>query len=178
LSRGAVVALAAAFLLGGCGTSGDSQAQRQVFVTYLARVEPIRLGVNKLLGKADPTLSAYKDHRLAPRAAQRRMDALERRFAIYATRIAAVPVVPTAMRVAQQAYAHTYVLEDAYLSSLAAALPERQFDALPRTQSQQRATIIGWRIRLELTARRLGVRLPADIQVAGRGEIAPSPTGS
>jgi len=172
------VALAAALLLGGCGTSGDSQAQRQVFVTYLARVEPIRLGVNKLLGRADPTLSAYNDRRLAPRAAQRRMDALERRFAIYATRIAAVPVVPRAMRVAQQAYAHTYVLEDAYLSSLAAALPEHQFDALPRTQSQQRATIIGWRIRLELTAKRLGVRLPADIQVAGRGEIAPSPTGS
>jgi hypothetical protein len=177
LIRGVLAALAAAALLGGCGTGARNQAQRQAFVKYLARVEPIRLGVNRLLGTADPTLSAYRDHRMAARTAQRRMNALESRFAIYEKRIAAVPA-PTAMRVAQRAYAHTYVLEDAYLSSLAAAMPERQFEALPRTQGRQRATIIGWRIRLELTAKRLGVRLPSDIQAAGRGEIAPSPTGS
>jgi hypothetical protein len=177
LSRGVLVVLAAAILVGGCGASPENQAQRHAFVKYLARVEPIRLRVNRLLGKADPTLSAYRDRRLAARSAQHRIDALERRFAIYEKRIAAVPA-PSAIRVAQRAYAHTYVLEDAYLSSLAAAMPARQFDALPRTQGRQRATIIGWRIRLELTAKRLGVHLPADVQAAGRGEIAPSPTGS
>ena len=54
----------------------------------------------------------------------------------------------------------------------------RSFDELPRTQSQQRAAIIGWRIQLEVEAHGLGLRLPADLQAAGRGEIAPSPTGS
>jgi hypothetical protein len=70
------------------------------------------------------------------------------------------------------------VLEDAYLSALAAALPERRFDDLPHTQNRQRAAIVGWRIQLEVLAQRLGVRLPADLQAAGRGEIAPSPSGS
>jgi hypothetical protein len=69
------------------------------------------------------------------------------------------------------------VLEDSYLSALAAALPEREFDDLPDTQARQRAAITGWRIRLEVVAHRLGIRLPMDIQAAGRGEIAPSPVG-
>jgi len=105
------------------------------------------------------------------------MNALERRFAVYARRIAAVEPVPASLRSAGRAYAHTYVLEDSYLSALAAALPKREFDGLPDTQAQQRAAIIGWRIRLEVVARRLGIRLPRDIQAAGRGEIAPSPLG-
>jgi hypothetical protein len=105
------------------------------------------------------------------------MDALERRFAVYARRIAAVGQVPASLRAAARAYAHTYVLEDSYLSALAAALPEREFDGLPNTQARQRAAIIGWRIRLEVVARRLGIGLPGDLQVAGRGEIAPSPLG-
>ena len=57
------------------------------------------------------------------------------------------------------------------------ALPDRDFEALPATQSRQRAAIIAWRIRLEVVAGRLGMRLPADLEVAGRGEIAPSPLG-
>jgi hypothetical protein len=105
------------------------------------------------------------------------MDALERRFAAYARRIAAMGPVPTPLRAAGGAYAHTYVLEDSYLSALAAALPEREFGALPTTQARQRAAITGWRVRLEVVARRLGIRLPKDIQRAGRGEIAPSPLG-
>lgn len=175
----ALAALAAAFLVGGCGSGVNGQRhQRQLFATYLAQVEPIRLGVNRLLDEADPILSAYGDHHLASSVANRRMNDLERRFASYAERIATVRVAPAGMRAAQRAYAHTYVLEDGYLSALAAALPGREFDALPDTQSQQRDTITGWRIQLELTAKRLGIRLPADIQAAGRGEIAPSPTGS
>jgi hypothetical protein len=106
------------------------------------------------------------------------MERLERRFAVYAVRIAEVGRVPAALRSAHRAYAHTYVLEDAYLSALAAALPEREFDRLPDTQNRQRGAIVAWRIRLEVLAGRLGVRLPADLQAAGRGEIAPSPAGS
>jgi hypothetical protein len=69
------------------------------------------------------------------------------------------------------------VLEDAYLRALVAALPRRDFGSLPRTQDAQRAAIVAWRHRLEAVAERIGVRLPADIQIAGRGEIAPSPFG-
>lgn len=143
----------------------------------MARVEPIRLRVNHLLDGADPVLSAYAERRLGAHPAQRRIDALERSFAADAVRIAEVRA-PASLRALQRSYAHTYVLEDAYLSALAAALPQRSFDELPNTQSRQRAAITGWRIGLEAEAERLGARLPADLQAAGRGEIAPSPSGS
>lgn len=176
------LAVAAALLaLTGCGSSSssssDSASARHSVEAYLSRVEPIRLGVNRLLERADPILTAYRDHRISPSRASSRMNALERRFAGYARRIAAIHPVPATLRGAGRAYAHTYVLEDAYLSALAAALPDREFDSLPDTQARQRAAIIGWRIRLEVVARRLGIRLPNDIQAAGRGEIAPSPLG-
>ena len=61
---------------------------------------------------------------------------------------------------------------------LAADLPGNDFDNLPDTQNAQRLAIIEWRTQLEVAARAAGVRLPADLQQAGRGEIAPSPTGS
>jgi hypothetical protein len=140
-------------------------------------VEPIRLGVNRLLDRADPILSAYHEHRLGPNGAQEGMAALERRFAAYAVKIAALRPLPPALRAVHRAYAHTYVLEDSYLSALSAAIPERDFADLPDTQARQRAAIIAWRIRLQVVADRAGARLPADIQVAGRGEIAPSPVG-
>jgi hypothetical protein len=174
------LALAATLVVAGCGSSGhgEPRSERGSLQAYLHQVEPIRLQVNRLLDRADPILSAYRTHRLTAVAAQRRMSALERRFAAYAVRIAAVRDVPAALRSAQRSYAHTFVFEDAYLSALTAALPEREFDDLPDTQSQQRAAIIAWRIQLELLAERLGVGLPADLQAAGRGEIAPSPGGS
>ena len=175
------LAVAAALLaLTGCGggsSNSDSASARHSVEAYLSRVEPIRLAVNRLLERADPILTAYRDHRISPSRASSRMNALERRFAGYARRIAAIHPVPATLRGAGRAYAHTYVLEDAYLSALAAALPDREFDSLPDTQARQRAAIIGWRIRLEVVARRLGIRLPNDIQAAGRGEIAPSPLG-
>jgi hypothetical protein len=136
------------------------------------------LQVNRLLDRADPTLSALSDHRLPAAVAQRRLGRLERRFAADAVKIAAVGTAPEPLRAAQRAYAHTYVLEDSYLSALVAALPDRSFDELPDTQGAQRAAITAWRIQLEVQARHLGLRLPADLQAAGRGEIAPSPTGS
>jgi len=85
--------------------------------------------------------------------------------------------VPSRLAAAQRAYAHTYDLEDAYLRALVAAIPGRDFDSLPRTAEAQRRAIVIWRRRLEGEAERAGVILPQDIEVAGRGEIAPSPLG-
>jgi hypothetical protein len=172
--------LAGALLLTGCGGGerGEPHSARVPLRAYLAEVEPIRLGVNHLLDGADPILSAYRVGRIAPAVAERRMAALERRFAAYAVEIAAVRRVPEALGAAQRSYAHTFVLEDSYLSALTATLPDREFDDLPDTQSGQRAAIVAWRIQLEVLADRLGVTLPADLQAAGRGEIAPSPGGS
>jgi hypothetical protein len=168
--------------LAGAGCGGDSGADpssaHEAFAAYVAQVEPIRLAVNRLLDRADPILSSYDDHRLGPGEAQERMEELERRFAAYAVKIAALRPVPSSVREAQRAYAHTYVFEDSYLSALAEAIPERDFEDLPDTQDRQRAAITAWRIRLQVVADRLGVRLPRDIQAAGRGEIAPSPFGS
>ena len=106
------------------------------------------------------------------------MNSLEGRFAAYTVEINGLQAVPAEVAAAQRAYAHTYILEDAYLSALAAAIPTRRFDDLPKTQDAQRAAIIAWRTRLEVVADRLGLGLPADLQAAGRGEIAPSPLGS
>ncbi len=69
---------------------------------YIARVEPIRLGVNRLLDRADPILSAFQECRLGPRAAQRRFDRLERRFAAFAERIAALRESPVGLRSASR----------------------------------------------------------------------------
>jgi hypothetical protein len=175
----ALVLLAAvAFGVAACGSRSDrSGSAAGELRTYVDRVEPLRLAVNRLLDRADPILEAYREHRIGPRAAQRRFGRLERTFADYAARVAAIHPIPDDIRAAAAAYAHTYVLEDSYLSALTAALPDRAFDELPQTADRQRAAIIAWRIRLEVLARRLGVHLPADLQRAGRGEIAPSPVG-
>jgi hypothetical protein len=172
--------LAAVLSSAGCG--GDSADRgtpsRSALVDYVQRVEPIRLAVNRLLDRADPILEAYRRHRLSPKEAGRRFDRLERRFAGYTERIAAVEPKNAQLARLHRPYAHTYVLEDAYLSALAAALPAQRFDHLPDTQARQRAAIIEWRTRLTLLAARTGARLPPDLQQAGRGEIAPSPGGS
>lgn len=177
MSRRALALGAVALTVAGCG-SGTSPSPRDELAAYVSRVEPIRLEVNRLLDRADPTLSALSDRRLPTAVAQRRLGRLEQRFAADAVKIAAVGPVPEALHAAHRAYAHTYVLEDSYLSALVAALPDRSFGELPDTQSAQRAAITAWRIQLEVQAHRLGLRLPADLQAAGRGEIAPSPTGS
>jgi hypothetical protein len=174
-----VVAIAAP---AGCGSSSDGghpgTLKARALQRYLAQVEPIRLAVNRLLDRADPILSRYARRQLSAADAQRRMSSLERRFAAYTVRIDGLRPVPGELAAVQRAYAHTYVLEDAYLSALVAAIPSRDFDELPETQDAQRAAIVAWRVRLEVTANRLGVRLAADLQRAGRGEIAPSPLGS
>jgi hypothetical protein len=172
--------IVATLTLAGCGGESADRGtpSRQALVSYVQRVEPIRLAVNRLLDRADPILEGYRSHRVSPMEAGRRFDRLERRFAGYTERIAAIE--PTNAHLAQlhRPYAYTYVLEDAYLSALAAALPAQRFDHLPDTQARQRAAIIDWRTRLTLLAARTGAHLPADLQRAGRGEIAPSPGGS
>jgi hypothetical protein len=176
--RRLVVALAAgALLLAGCGSDTSNEDRRQALESYVAAVQPIRLGINELLDRADPILEGYRDGDLSAAQAARRMGRLEHGVADYAVKIAEVEPVPDEMRTAQDAYAHTFVLQDTYLSALTAALPDRAFDDLPHFQNEQRAAIIAWRTRLEVLAQRWGATLPADLQVAGRGEISPAPTG-
>jgi hypothetical protein len=154
------------------------RAQRAALVAYLRQVEPLRLAVNRLLTGADPILAAYRRAQLSPARAARQMQALERRFAGYTVDIAAIDPATARLRSLHATYAHTYVLEDSYLSALAAGLAERKLDDLPNTQSEQRAAIIEWRTGLGVLARRLSLELPGNLQAAGRGEVAPSPGGS
>jgi hypothetical protein len=171
----------AALTLGGCGSaSGGSSARREraALVSYLQQVEPIRLAVNRLLEGADPILSAFRDGRISSQHASLRMGALERRFAAYTVDMAALQPATAQLRSLNDPYAHTYILEDAYLSALTAGLAARNLGGLPNTQAAQRATIIQWRTALTVLARRAALALPGDLQAAGRGEIAPSPGGS
>jgi hypothetical protein len=173
----AIVVAALSLIAIDCGSDTTTADRRQALEEYVAKVQPIRLGINELLDKADPILEGYRDGDLNAAQAGREMGRIERGAAAYAVRIAAVEPVPDEMRAAQDAYAHTFVLQDTYLSSLVAALKERAFDELPHFQNEQRAAIIGWRTRLEVLADRWGAKLPANLQIAGRGEISPAPTG-
>jgi hypothetical protein len=168
---------ALASLAAGCGADTSTAEKRQALEDYVAKVEPIRLGINELLDKADPILGGYADGKISAAEAERRMGRLEAREAEYAVQIAEVEPVPEELRAVNDAYAHTFVLQDTYLSTLVAAIPDRQFDELPHFQDQQRATIIAWRTRLQVLADKWGAKLPPDLQQAGRGEISPSPTG-
>lgn len=167
--------------LAGCGcalTTPDPDVSRARAVErYVEAVEPIRRAVDRLLERADPILRRYDLHRLGARPAQERIWELERSFALYAARIGGLTPVPAELALGHSRYAHTYLFEDAYLRALAEALPSRRFGGLPKTARRQRTAIVAWRVRLEAVAERLGVALPADLQQAGRGEIAPSPRG-
>lgn len=145
---------------------------------YIQQVEPIRLAVNRLLGTADPILGAFRSHRITAARAAGQMDRLERRFAVYTADVNAIRPATSALRSLHAEYAHTYILEDAYLSALVNGLAEHSLDHLPDTQAVQRAAIIDWRTGLIVLARRTAAVLPADLQRAGRGEIAPSVGGS
>lgn len=181
MSRGrAVGVLVAGVLVGGCAghTTTTAGGQRAALAAYLQQIEPLRLGVNRLLDGADPILEAFRRHRITSAQAARQMGRLERRFADYTVDVNAIRPRTAELRSLHVEYAHTYILEDAYLSALANGLAERNFDGLPSTQAAQRAAIIDWRTGLTVLARRSGTALPADLQRAGRGEIAPSPAGS
>jgi hypothetical protein len=106
------------------------------------------------------------------------MGGLERRFAAYTVEVAAIEPETAPLRAVHAEYAHTYMLEDAYLSALVSGLTQHELANLPNTQARQRAAIIQWRTELTVLARRARLALPVDLQQAGRGEIAPSPGGS
>lgn len=165
-----------------CGCASHSRAptvvQRSQIVRYLHEVEPIRLAVNKLLDGADPILHALATGLIQRGEAARRMGELERRFASYTVDIAAVNPPSAQLRALNAPYAETYVFEDAYLSALTASLGDGNLKDLPNTQGAQRAAIVRWRTRLTVLADLARAPLPADLQQAGRGEIAPSPAGS
>lgn len=179
LARAVAVAaiLAASLLATGCGSDTSTEDRRQALEDYVAAVQPIRIGINELLDEADPILEGYREGELTAAQAERRMGRIEGGTAGYAVKIAEVEPVPEEIRAAQDAYAHTFVLQDTYLSALTAALKDRAFDELPHFQNAQRAAIIAWRTRLQVLANRWGATLPANLRIAGRGEISPAPTG-
>ena len=175
-----VLSLAA---LAGCGSAGTTApsgggSARSALERYLRQIEPIRLAVNRLLNEADPILNAYHERRLTPAKAAREMGELERRFAAYTVDVAAIQSDTPTLRLLHAEYAHTYILEDAYLSALVSGLAQHELADLPDTQAAQRAAIIAWRTGLTVLADQADVALPTDLQQAGRGEIAPSPRGS
>jgi hypothetical protein len=143
----------------------------------MAQIEPIRLAVNRLLVGADPILGDFREHRIPRAGAGARMAGLERQFAAFTVDVTAIEPASPRLRTLHDAYAQTYVLEDAYLSALVSGLTTGDLSGLPRTESAQRATIIRWRTGLAVLARTAGSSLPSDLQQAGRGEIAPSPQG-
>jgi hypothetical protein len=182
LGRSLSLALACA-ALAGCGSGAAStqnsvKSQQAALAGYLRQVEPIRLAVNRMLNGADPILKANRRRQITPRQASLRMGALERRFAAYTVDIAAIQPASPQLRSLHGIYAHTFILEDSYLSALTTALGEGDLDGLPDTEPEQRAAIIQWRTGLAVLARRARFTLPADLQIAGRGEIRPSPDGS
>lgn len=166
-----LVATVVAFVIASCDQSDTSPVALK---SYLAAVEPIRLGVNRLLTDADPVLAGYRDHRVSGRQAAAAMGRLEQSFAAYMVDINALQPSDLTLAGINAPYAHTYILEDSYLNALVAALPDGDFSGLPNTQPEQRAAIIEWRVQLEVLAQTLDMILPADLQQAGRGEIAPS----
>jgi hypothetical protein len=176
LSAGLGVAVAV--FAAGCGSSSHGHASSTVSAadlsSYVKAVEPIRLGVNKLLEGADPILDGYRDKRITPVQASRWFARLESTFAGFAVRAQEVVAPDPTLAAINAPYAHTYFLEDSYLATLASDLREGDFDNLPNTQDAQRLAIVEWRIKLQVIADRLHVTLPADVQQAGRGEIAPA----
>jgi hypothetical protein len=145
---------------------------------YVTAVEAVRLPVNQLLNQADPILDAYHDHRITPAVASARMGAMEQEFAGLAVEMGTIAPANPALAQINAPYAHTYVLEDSYLAALASGLANGNLGDLPNTQNAQRQAIVTWRIALEVAAARVGLTLPADLQQAGRGEIAPGLDGS
>jgi hypothetical protein len=175
------VAALAATVVASCGQTsahtspaGTSAAALRA---YLAAVEPIRLGVNQLLNDADPILEGYRTKKLTGAQASASMGGLEQTFANYTVEINALEPSDPTLRSLNAPYAHTFILEDSYLNALVNGLLGGQLSNLPDTQNDQRIAIIEWRVQLEILAQQLHVSLPADLQQAGRGEIAPSVSG-
>lgn len=164
--------------IAGCAGGGSSQPTAAEINRYVAAVEQVRLPVNDLLEAADPIFGALHDKRISAQTASARFDALERRFAGYLVAVQRISPGNPVLAALNRPYANTYFFEDSYLATMAADLADGDFDNLPDTQDQQRLAIVIWRTRLQVVADKTGVTLPADLQQAGRGEIAPAPEGS
>ncbi len=162
----------------GTTSANPSSVPAPALRSYVAQVEKVRLPVNAMLEGTDPIIEAFNDHQVTPAQASLEMNNLEERFAGYVLAMQEIRPSNKALARANKPYADTYYLEDNYLSTLASDLNEGDFENLPNTQDQQRLDIIVWRTQMELLAKGDGVKLPADIQQAGRGEIAPSLSGS
>jgi hypothetical protein len=160
--------------LAGCG-GGSTQPKADEVRSYVTAVEKVRLPVNDLLEGADPIFDDLHDKKITPQQASDRFDALERRFAGYLVMVQKIAPSNPVLAAINRPYANTYFFEDNYLATMASDLAEGDFDNLPNTQDQQRLAIIIWRTKLQVIADKAGVTLPADIQQAGRGEIAPAP---
>ncbi len=146
--------------------------------SYINQVEAIRLPVNRLLATADPILDAYHDKTITGAVASSRMTTLEEHFAGYLVQLYDVTPANPALAKINAPYLHVYFQGDNYLSVLADDLNDGDFDNLPDTANQERLALIEWRTELQSLALKTGVKLPADIGDAGRGEIVPSPDGS
>jgi hypothetical protein len=178
--RAAGLALVAALVSAaatGCGGGSHSPSAADIR-TYVSAVQEVRLPVNNLLEGADPILAAYHDHRITPRRAAARMSRLEISFASYTVQMQEIRPSNPVLAALNTPYARTYFYEDSYLATLASDLREGDFDNLPDTQDAQRLAIVIWRTRLDVVANQAGLTLPANLQQAGRGEIAPGPEGS
>jgi hypothetical protein len=160
------------------GSSSDQPVPAADVRAYINAVEKVRLPVNALLEGADPILDALHDKRITPNRAADRMGAMETKFAHYLLVMQEINPSNSRLKAMNTPYANTYFYEDSYLATLASDLREGDFDNLPNTQDAQRLAIIVWRTKLEVIAAQSGVTLPGDLQQAGRGEIAPGPTGS
>ncbi len=171
----------AALAISACGQASVPPAHPATTASdlksYLAAIEPIRLGVNALLNNADPIIDDFKDKKLTDAQASAQMGSLEQSFADFTVEVNALQPTDATLAAINAPYAHTFILEDSYLNALVNGLAEDDFDSLPDTQSDQRAAIIEWRVQLEVLAQQLHVSLPEDLQQAGRGEIAPSVSG-
>jgi hypothetical protein len=167
-----------ALLATACGGGSNSKVPAADVRSYVAAVEKVRLPVNALLNGADPILDAYHDHHITPSQASKEFGAMEQKFASYTVAMQQIEPSNQRLKAINTPYASTYFYEDSYLATLASDLSEGDFDNLPNTQDAQRLAIVIWRTRLEVIAAQSGVTLPADLQQAGRGEIAPSIEGS
>jgi hypothetical protein len=173
----AIVVTLFALAAAGCGGGSDKISAADVR-SYVAAVEKVRLPVNNLLNGADPIFNALHDHKITPDQASARMAKLEQTFAGYLLKVQEIDPANSQLKAINTPYANTYFYEDSYLATLASDLAEGDFDNLPNTQDAQRLAIIIWRTKLDQIAAKSGVTLPADIQQAGRGEIAPGPEES
>ena len=178
VSGAAVVSVTMLSATAGATSTQPSFVSAPALRAYVAQVEKVRLPVNAMLEGTDPIIEAFNDHQVTPAQASLEMNNLEERFAGYVLAMQEIRPSNKALTRANKPYAYAYYLEDNYLSTLASDLNEGDFENLPNTQDQQRLDIIVWRTQMELLAKSDGVKLPADIQQAGRGEIAPSLSGS